>query len=138
MPLAVDKYLIVAHQRGLLEIDGKALILTDAGKRELNTISYECLDLLKDILGDEVEKAGESLTAVHGRKFSPAETFQYVFMALTGTEARLLAFLLNEKETNYETINKVLKQDKGGIPVDPNPPTGNNVTPFKKKPKYDA
>jgi hypothetical protein len=135
IPLSVDKYLIIAHQRGLLEIKEKLVLLTDSGRNELDSISDECMELMKGPLGYDFDQMADQVSASLGREVSKRETFQMVMRSMVGTEARLLAFLLNERETNFDALTKAIKET---LTMTAPEPEGPNVTKFRKKPKLDS
>jgi hypothetical protein len=139
-PLSVDKFLILAHQRGLLEIKDKVVVLTDAGRNELDAISEHCLSIMKDSFGKDFDRISEELSMSMGRIVSARETFQLVMRGMLGTETRVLAFLLNEKETNFDALTKAVGETVSltSVTGDNKDNTGNNVTPFRKKPKLDS
>lgn len=139
IPGSVDKYLIIAFQKGFIEIDSKNALLTPSGFIEMNVITEHCLSLMKDISAD-FEKMAESLTSMYGKKFSKVETFQVALLTLMGTEARLLAFLLNQKETDYKALLEAVKETMRINPSEPSPqPKVTSVTPFRKRgPKLDS
>lgn len=139
LPVSIDKYLIIAHQNGLVEIKGKAVLLTENGFKELDTISDHCLNLMKGSLSVDFDQMAETLSAVYGRKMSQRDTFQLVMLSLVGTEARLLAFLLNERETEYVALTKAVAETLAIMPNNKVEPKDNTI-PFtgRKKPKLDS
>ena len=134
IPVSIDKYLIIAHEKGYLKINGPFLSLTETGIAEMNTITDHCLVLIKDAVGDDIDVMAEKLSSIVKEKITPRTAFQITLAELTGTEARLLAFLLHEKDTDFKALTSAAQDMIGAGTSD----TDNVKTLGKKKPKYDA
>lgn len=123
----LDKYLLIAFTKGLVKVEGEEVVLTTDGKKELDDISKTCGEIL-NADGQMLTQATKEINTLTTQPYQEHEVFQTMMMTLAGSEPRLLAFLMREKEVDFKNF-------KEEIVPKPNKPAKLSIV---KKPKYDA
>lgn len=129
--LTLDSYIVEAVTNKLVVLDkgpgGRFLLLTEAGKNEMTSILNHCIPLL-DEGSNYVTDACEEAKVHTGKDYTPVELIRIMLLSMIGSEVRLLAFLMSEKEANYKYITATMKEKVG---------TKSNLSVVKKK-SYDS
>lgn len=126
----IEKYIILAYNKGFLEIKGSNVKITATGLLELDEISTKCLSLLKGNLAKNFEEVYEMASKTHDKGFSKEQMFQAMMFNLLNSEANLLAFFMHEKDSDYKYFIEARDED---FATESAQPKGNNVFNFKKK-----
>ena len=129
-----DVYLLKAFQRNFIKLDGNYVLLTDSGKKELEEIVSITYKLVNESNPEKnfLTVACNTTSQKVGHNLDPVEFFKAILKQMTGpSDARLLAFMMAEKEMNYKSLQKVIAEQNVGTEPKLSVVKGN-------KPRYDA
>ena len=122
MSQKLDLYLAKAIKENLVEIDGKYLVITEAGQKVFDDICEACIKIIDNSneYKDFLTGAAKVIREATGQEITPLDLFKQMMMStIQGGEPQLLAFLMHEKDSDYAYLKESLKQplpDFGGTP----------------------
>lgn len=139
----LDAYLIQAKEKGFVTIKNNNTVLTEAGEKELNDITMICFKMVEESNStkDFITKAADAILQTTGQKIKSIDLFKEImYMINEPSPARLLAFLMHEKDNDYKYLKTALSEDLGKdtSQVEKNKMPGKPALSVVKKQKYDA
>ena len=102
---AVNKWVVVDKGAG-----GRFTYVTVEGKTEINNILTKVAEIIDSTSQKDITTACESLKKEIGKDFTPNQLLSMILTQMVGTEVRLLAFLMGERDANYKYLLSTMKE----------------------------
>lgn len=112
--ILLDSYVIEAANNKWVVVDkgegGRFTYVTLEGKLEMDSILTKCVSIINQT-GEDINDTCSIIKSQTGRDITPNELVKEILISMLGTEVRLLAFLIAERDIDYKSILATMSEN---------------------------
>jgi hypothetical protein len=105
----LEVYIVKAAQANWIVVDGKYAIVSDEGKKQMDSILTTCVQLMVDS-GEDITGTTKTLNETLNTNHTDIQIMAMILKQLVGgSETKLLAFLIAEQEADFKYLKETLQ-----------------------------